>query len=107
MIRAKMLISSSALSIGMIASGCLTEQSGPIEETMSNDDLVAPPQSTSVEASVVDGTLNLGPTFTEWALSPHGGSGGGFTGHVTPSAIIYGVRVKAGYLVDSISFAWY
>lgn len=49
----------------------------------------------------------LGPTYTELALPWQGGGGGGYTGHVTPSAVIYGVQVRSGTLVDSVRFAWY
>lgn len=49
----------------------------------------------------------LGPTYTEAPLLPHGGGGGGFTGHVTPPAVIYAVRVSSGLYVDSMAFAWY
>jgi hypothetical protein len=49
----------------------------------------------------------LGPTYTELALPWHGGGGGGYTGHVTPPAVIFGVQLRSGTLVDGIRFAWY
>lgn len=44
---------------------------------------------------------------SEFKLQGRGGQGGTFAGHVTPTAIIYGVRVRAGDYVDNVAFAWY
>lgn len=49
----------------------------------------------------------LGSTATEQSLAAHGGGGGAFNGHVTPSAIIYGLQVNSGTLVDRITFFYY
>src|SRR5947207_12269827 len=80
-----------AAMMGLGAGGCAVEEEADAPE----------PGTGETTASV------LRPTFTEAAMSPHGGSGGTYTGHVTPPSIIYGVQVRSGALVDSISFAWY
>jgi hypothetical protein len=49
----------------------------------------------------------LGNTFSERTLPARGGGGGAFTGHVTPPAVIYGVQVNSGRLVDRITFYYY
>jgi hypothetical protein len=103
-------LSGSTLLIGLMVGGCVADAEGPMEGTdtvQGSTDEPAPPESVPVEQYVSGKTLMLGPTFTEAALSAHGGGGGGFTGHVTPPAIIYAVRVSSFTLVDSISFAWY
>ncbi|TMQ03576.1 MAG: hypothetical protein E6J90_53205 [Deltaproteobacteria bacterium] len=45
--------------------------------------------------------------MTEQPLAAHGGGGGVFTGHATPSAVIYGLQVNSGNLVDHITFFYY
>ncbi len=44
---------------------------------------------------------------SEFKLQGRGGQGGELASHVTPTAIVYGVRVRAGDYVDNVSFAWY
>jgi hypothetical protein len=87
--------------------GCVAERDGLDEMPGSNDDDLAPPPAAAPEQDIGGGPAVLGPAYTEVPLSPHGGDGGGYTGHVTPPAIIYAVRVSSGGYVDSISFAWY
>ena len=90
--------------------GCASGNDGFGEVPESNGDLPAPPSpasETASEQSIVGETKNLGPTFTEAPLSAHGGEGGRFAGHVTPSAVVFGVRVSSGVYIDSIAFAWY
>ncbi|HRC57301.1 MAG TPA: hypothetical protein PKU97_15315 [Kofleriaceae bacterium] len=67
----------------------------------------APPQATSRKAESAPTRQFLGPAFTEAPLWPHGGAGGTYTGHVTPPAVIYAVRVRSGSYVDAMGFAWY
>lgn len=89
--------------MGLMAGGCAIEDPSSIDEA-------APPVSAPLEQDLdhkTDPTIELGPTYTETALSAHGGGGGNYTGHVTPPAIIYGVHVRSGGYVDSIRFAWY
>ena len=103
----KVLITS-LCTLGMM--GCVMEDGDLTETSESNDDLMAPPQATADAApkqSLLAGTQSLGSTNTEWALWPHGGWGGQYTGHVTPPAVIYAVRVSSGTYVDSIAFGWY
>lgn len=100
--------SGSVLLVGLMAGGCAMDADGPTgsdEVTGSTD--VAPPVSAPEEQDIDGKTTKLAPTFTETALSPHGGGGGSYTGHVTPPAIIYAVDVSSGSLVDSIRFGWY
>jgi len=107
--------SGSALLVGLMGGGCITDDEAPTdaisgatdEEGPDEADEPAPPEIAPGAGSAAGGTRRLGPTYTETALSPHGGSGGSYTGHVTPTAIIYAVQVNSGYLVDSIRFAWY
>jgi hypothetical protein len=102
--------SGSALLVGLMAGGCTGEAEEPTEgndEGADSANELVPPESAPVEQSLTDKTMNLGPTYTETALSAHGGSGGGFTGHVTPPSIIYAVAVRSGAYVDNITFAWY
>jgi hypothetical protein len=49
----------------------------------------------------------LGTTLTERNLVAHGGTGGVFTGHVTPAAVIYAVQVNSGSKVDHVTFFYY
>jgi hypothetical protein len=92
--------------------GCVPESDGLGEHPQSSEDLPEPPLLAADEdaAPVLglrEGLASLGPTYTEAALLPHGGGGGYFTGHVTPSAVIYAVRVRSGAYVDAMAFAWY
>lgn len=90
--------------------GCASGNDGPDEEMENNEDLSAPPSlasDTATEQGIVGEDKNLGPAFTEAPLSAHGGTGGRFSSHVTPSAVIFGVRVSSGTYIDSIAFAWY
>jgi len=89
--------------------GCVAE-SDDLDVVPEGDEapLAPSPVAADEESGKGGGGLQiLGPTYTEGALSPHGGSGGTYTGHVTPAAVIYAVRVSAGQYVDSMSFAWY
>jgi hypothetical protein len=72
-----------------------TEENGP-----------APVPAAAGEGRDVSG-LVLGPTWTERTLAAHGGGGGGLTGHVTPSAVIFAVQTRSGDYVDAIRFGWY
>lgn len=98
---------------GLMTAGCATDAEAPKAESNDEESALAsksdlaPPESAPVIENLVAGTLNLGPTYTESALSAHGGGGGGYTGHVTPSAIIYAVATRSGAYVDNIRFAWY
>ena len=90
-------------------SGCLT---GTDEiATISDSDEQPPPPLLASDAApdsdTAGGVPRLGPTYTEAALWPHGGEGGGYTDHVTPPAVIYGVYVRTGVYVDNIAFSWY
>lgn len=100
-----------ALLAGLMAAGCAAGTEAPTEVGHNEESSVAsdlaPPESAPVIQNLVAGTLNLGPTYTEVALSAHGGGGGGFTGHVTPPAVIYAVATRSGAYVDNIRFAWY
>lgn len=93
--------------IGLMASGCATDMEELTTEESGSTDEAAPPVSAPVEQDLDDETLDLGPTYTEAPLSAHGGSGGYYTGHVTPPAIIYAVQVRSDGYVDSIRFGWY
>lgn len=84
-------VTMSWLFIGAAAAGCGVEGTAPADDT---DD-------TAAVAS------ELGSTATEQPLSPHGGGGGVFNGHVTPPAIIYGLQVNSGSFVDRITFFYY
>jgi hypothetical protein len=101
----------SALLVGLMAAGCAADAGGSTESRDEESGVasdLAPPESAPVMIqNLVAGTLNLGPTYTEAALSAHGGGGGGFTGHVTPPGIIYAVATRSGAFVDNIRFAWY
>src|SRR5512140_2356978 len=90
-----------ALLAGLTAAGCATDAQAPTGDLEENSALagksdLAPPESAPVIEALVAGTLNLGPTYTESALSAHGGGGVGFTGRVTPPAIIYAVVTRSG-----------
>jgi len=89
--------------------GCLAEESAKdLQATAgSRDELLMPPESAEPAPGIADGVLSLGPTYTEAPLWPHGGGGGGYTGHVTPTAVIYAVHTRSGVYVDNIAFAWY
>ena len=96
----------------LVMLGC-TNESDELDAIPWDGEEPAPPPLMVPESEVTPGqditkeTPTLGPTYTEAALWPHGGGGGVFFGHVTPPAVIYGVRVSSGQYVDSISFAWY
>lgn len=64
----------------------------------------AEPDPSAAESVAAD---QLGSTLTEQSLSSHGGGGGGFTGHATPPAVIYGLQVNSGTFVDHITFFYY
>jgi hypothetical protein len=51
--------------------------------------------------------LELGPSFTEYAMSPQGGGGGADWGHEGGNAVIYAVRTASGGYVDNVQFAYY
>lgn len=96
--------------VGMV--GCVAEGEELGELSQSDEEVPDPPLVGADEdgapvLGIREGLASLGPTYTEAALWPHGGWGGSFTGHVTPAAVIYGVRVRSGALVDASAFAWY
>jgi hypothetical protein len=114
----RVLFIPSLFAVGMM--GCLAESegldegvnSGIDEGPASSDALLTPPplvadEDAAPEQGILGELPRLGPTYTEGALAPHGGGGGHFTGHVTPAAVIYAVRVRSGAYVDAIAFAWY
>jgi hypothetical protein len=105
-----MLVVGAAIFAGFMAGGCVEDEGdgdGDGEAATSSADELRPPEGAADVQDLAVENVFLGPTFTEVALSPHGGGGGGFTGHVTPAGIIYGVSTRSGAYVDAISFAWY
>ncbi len=83
---------------GMASTGC--------DPGLNNIDADTDPKAAESEGTAI-AVDQLGSTVTEQALSPHGGGGGGFTGHVTPPAVIYGLQVNSGTFVDHITFFYY
>lgn len=79
--------------IGLVMSGCV-------------DDTGQPDQDVSGDTGEAEQSV-LASTFWEWTMSGHGGGGGAYSHHVTPPAIVYGVNVHSGGLIDSIAFAYY
>jgi hypothetical protein len=71
------------------------------------DEALKEPAAAPGEGRDVSGLAVLGPTYTEGAMSYHGGGGGSYSGHVTPPSVIYAVQVNSGAYVDHIRFAWY
>jgi hypothetical protein len=77
-----------------------------IPASASTSDALAPPVGAEGQGRDVSG-LTLGSALSEQPLVAHGGGGGGFTGHVTPSAVIWAVQVNSGSYVDRITIFWY
>jgi hypothetical protein len=79
--------------VGMVSTGC-------------GLDLDAAPDETDTDATGT-ATQLLGNTFSERTLPARGSGGGFFTGHITPPAVIYGLQVNSGRLVDRVTFFYY
>jgi hypothetical protein len=91
------------LAIGLVAGGCSIAAEG-------SDEFGPPPVAGPEPAGEVrdeSGLAWLGPTWTESTLPARGGSGGGYIGHVTPAAVIFGIQVRSGAEIDAISFGYY
>lgn len=112
MIKVRSLVTAIAtLSLAVAAAGCsategkseggLGDQSAAPEEGLTPPAIGAPGAGRDVSG------LTLGPSYTEGALGWHGGGGGGYTGHITPTAVIYAVQTASGSYVDAIRFGWY
>jgi hypothetical protein len=91
------IVTALSLFVGMASAGCGLESPA----SMGGDtDRLDPDETETV-------TQSLGNTFSERTLPARGGGGGAFNGHVTPPAVIYGVQVNSGRLVDRITFYYY
>lgn len=78
---------------GMTSAGCVADDAPDSKSATSDDTSIA--------------TEQIGSAVTEQPLAAHGGGGGAFNGHVTPSAIVYGLQVNSGSRVDHITFFFY
>lgn len=101
----KIVLPASIIVFGLAAGGCAAN----VDAEPPSDTDLSPASSEFLDEAVRDesGLVVLGQTFTEAPLSPHGGNGGTFTGHVTPAAVIFGVQTISGNEVDSIRFGFY
>src|SRR6185436_4472236 len=93
--------------VASTTAGCVAEdddpenaaaQAGDSEPAAGEENGTSAPEELSAPiASPGEGrdvsSLNLGPTYTEYALPARGGWGGGYTGHVG-GGIIYAVRMN-------------
>jgi hypothetical protein len=95
--------------VGFGVMGCVSEGEELGEGGQGGDELEAPPALDDLlsEKGGFPGASILGSTATEAPLPQRGGYGGTYSGHVTPAAVIYAVRVRAGDKIDNIAFGWY